>query len=127
RMKKKAAAPAPPAPPMGANMYGKVVSWSIRLGAAFPPLPVGTDVTWTVKLNVFEGRFTGVTTAVMSADPGLLGLKIIDDNPVLSVLSSTVGSPAGVVVEVDLVEVLEAMAVVVEMVEAFVSGGVATM
>jgi hypothetical protein len=63
----------------------------------------------------------------MSADPGLLGLKIIDERPVLSVLSSTVGSPVGVAVEVDLVEVVEATALVVEMVEEFVSGGVATM
>jgi len=62
----------------------------------------------------------------MSADPGLLGLKIIDDKPVLSVLSSTVGSPVGVAVDVDLVEVAEAAALVVEMLEELVSGGVAT-
>lgn len=83
-------------------------------------------VTCTVKLKVFEGWFAGVTTAVMSADPGLLGLKIIEDDPVLSVLSSTVGNPVGLAVEVDLVDVEELAKVLVVMLE-LVEGGVATM
>ena len=76
----------------------------------------GGALTLTVKLRVFVRRLPGATTAVIRTDPVLEGWKIATEEPALSVVSFTVGTPAGTTAAVDFVDlviVLEVELVVV--------------
>jgi hypothetical protein len=77
----------------------------------------GGMLTWTVKLRVFERiPLEEGTKAVIRTDPLFVGWRIAIDDPSLSVVSFTVGVPAGtsaVVDFVDFVELLDAIDVLV--------------
>jgi hypothetical protein len=126
---RKTAATAPPAPPIGTSRSGNVVSSWVK--PAFGLSALATDdggaVTWTVKLRVRVRRPPGAITAVISIEPVCVGWKIATDEPAVSVVSLTAGTPVGWTAIVDLASfVLVADPVlVVVVVDEFVGFGVA--
>ncbi len=62
----------------------------------------GGAVTWTVKLRVRERRPPGAITAVITTEPVWAGWKIATDEPAVSVVSLTAGTPVGWTAIVDL-------------------------
>lgn len=76
----------------------------------------GAVLTCTVKFSVRLGKPKGDISAVTSTEPALVGWKSAVDAPVLSVDALTAGRPVGATTAIDLVDLVEVLAVEIALV-----------